>query len=163
MTYIDTGCRWVEFLSWNWFLWGHDGLYREGWEQVRFSELPFDSGPPRTWKIEHIDRGKYRFLLLMCPLAIWWVILLCSTQIYTSNLILICQSLRFINPRDIQNKKPGEILHFKTFSEKSSSNALTCRTWWFHWQCSWCWFLPVGFFFPPPQRQWMSPCPRSPL
>lgn len=50
VTYVDAGCRRVEFLSRNGFLWGHGGLYREGWEQVGLSELPFHSGSPRTEK-----------------------------------------------------------------------------------------------------------------
>lgn len=49
-SYIDAGCGRVKFLSGNGFLWGQVGLDRKGREQVRFSELLFHSGPPRTEK-----------------------------------------------------------------------------------------------------------------
>lgn len=50
VTYIDTGCRWVELLSRNGFLRFHDWFYREGREQEGFLELPFDSGCPKHKK-----------------------------------------------------------------------------------------------------------------
>lgn len=47
MTYIDAGCWGIEFFSGNGFLCGHDGFHREGWEQIGFPELPFNSSSPR--------------------------------------------------------------------------------------------------------------------
>lgn len=47
MTYIDAGRGGVEFFSGNGLLCGL-GLDRKGWEQIRFSELPFHFGAPRT-------------------------------------------------------------------------------------------------------------------
>lgn len=80
VTYIDAGCRWVEFLSRYGFLRGHDGLDREGWEQVRFSELPFHSGSPGTAKreyVEYVENGckgtKHNFLLLVLSIRATWM------------------------------------------------------------------------------------------
>ena len=62
MTYIDTGCGGVEFLSGNWFLRCHVGFDRKGWEQVRFSELPFYSGSPTAEKTNMLT-GAYELLM----------------------------------------------------------------------------------------------------
>lgn len=46
LTYIDAGCRGVEFLPRNGFIRAYDGFNREGLKQIRLFEFPFDTSRP---------------------------------------------------------------------------------------------------------------------
>lgn len=46
VTYIDAGCRRVEFFSRDGFIRSYDGFYGEGRQQERFFKFPFESSRP---------------------------------------------------------------------------------------------------------------------